>query len=872
MLGTVTFIFCAFMTVLMFLLITGDMHAFRGTIVQKAAIFVTQSIPRIFGSLCAMVCPKKIVSCCGGCKDYCFFEKNPFVQLFYVFIAAGVSYGYLGHIRHVIPSQTIPTYHSWVIVCLADPGVIPPTPGPEQKKHYNYPHDFYMYPDQKICPVCHILRPPRSKHCRLCNRCVSKFDHHCAWLNNCVGAGNYRYFLLFLLSNTITCIYTVIMSYRSLRDIVVRDQYMKMVFRETTTGRYIPMSYSLLVRVLLNRYLGVVLAGIFTGVIFIVLVGFFAYHLYLTARNTTTNETFKLSDGEEEKEFAKRIALGKFPKNFDLSKISSSGKARLRQALAEPVMNIYDRGVLANFWEMLHPLHKRNLAQPVDFPAMKKRDEAVSRYQEEVRKMKAQTPPPPPEKADKPAKARRQRDQLGNDRFPINKGNLGQELELRASDWGSSGTGSPRAGRGLPQRNTLTITAPVVRPPTLCDISMLGTLIFVFCAFMTVLMFLSISQNMHVFRGTIVQKAAIFVTQSIPRIFASLCAMVCPKKIASRCDGCQNICIFERNPLVKFFYGFITAGVSYTYFGHIRHVIPSETIPTYHSVTFPLTIAFSIVSWVIVRLADPGVIPPTPGPDQKKHYNNYPHDFYMFPDQKICPVCQILRPPRSKHCRLCNRCVSKFDHHCPWLNRCVGAGNYHYFLLFLLSNAILCIYTVMISYRSLRDIAVRDQYMKMVFRETTTGRYIPMSYSLLVRVLWDRHLAVVWAGIFTGFISIVLVGFLTYHLSLTVRNITTNESIKLSDCEKEKELAKRIDMGKFPENFDLSTLPRLRQALAEPVMNIYDRGVLANFGEMFSPLHKRKSAQPVHFPAMKKRDEAVSRYHREAMKVPSTTD
>lgn len=49
----------------------------------------------------------------------------------------------------------------------------------------------------------------------------------------------------------------------------------------------------------------------------------------------------------------------------------------------------------------------------------------------------------------------------------------------------------------------------------------------------------------------------------------------------------------------------------------------------------------------------------------------------------MCPDCEVLRTPRSKHCAICNRCVERFDHHCPWINTCVGIHNHNAFLTFI---------------------------------------------------------------------------------------------------------------------------------------------------------------------------------------------
>lgn len=40
--------------------------------------------------------------------------------------------------------------------------------------------------------------------------------------------------------------------------------------------------------------------------------------------------------------------------------------------------------------------------------------------------------------------------------------------------------------------------------------------------------------------------------------------------------------------------------------------------------------------------------------------------------------------------------MERFDHHCPWVNNCVGTKNHHYFILFLVSVAVLLL-TVIIT-------------------------------------------------------------------------------------------------------------------------------------------------------------------------------
>ena len=81
----------------------------------------------------------------------------------------------------------------------------------------------------------------------------------------------------------------------------------------------------------------------------------------------------------------------------------------------------------------------------------------------------------------------------------------------------------------------------------------------------------------------------------------------------------------------------------------------------------------------VLSLRDPGYL--------KRENDDDPDEFLKlliaYDAVLLCPDCQVLKTPRSRHCADCNRCVDTFDHHCPWINNCVGHNNYKIFYSFI---------------------------------------------------------------------------------------------------------------------------------------------------------------------------------------------
>jgi len=160
------------------------------------------------------------------------------------------------------------------------------------------------------CDICDAAKPPGTHHCRRCNRCVYRMDHHCVFLNTCVGAGNHRYFLLFLFWVALATLYVAVCSFIVVRRILREKRIDRLDVIEAlrVTGklpdlRGLLMSMqgvgSLLSTValpIITLYSDIVgwetvILFVVSGTTFVLVLGMLGYHLSLSYRGVSQLES-----------------------------------------------------------------------------------------------------------------------------------------------------------------------------------------------------------------------------------------------------------------------------------------------------------------------------------------------------------------------------------------------------------------------------------------------------------------------------------------------------------------------------------------------------------------------------------------------------
>ncbi|XP_075686642.1 palmitoyltransferase ZDHHC4 isoform X1 [Rhinoderma darwinii] len=174
--------------------------------------------------------------------------------------------------------------------CTIDPGRV--TKQNEALCIRVYDYDEIMFHRSNKCPTCHLIKPARSKHCGVCGSCIQRFDHHCVWVNNCIGALNIRYFLLYLLSLTLTVASLAAVITTFLLQVVLLSHMMTAAYVDSEGYEEIA-SLVYVIQHLFLTFPRIVYTLGFLFLLIMFLGGYTCFLCYLSITNRTTNEWYK---------------------------------------------------------------------------------------------------------------------------------------------------------------------------------------------------------------------------------------------------------------------------------------------------------------------------------------------------------------------------------------------------------------------------------------------------------------------------------------------------------------------------------------------------------------------------------------------------
>ncbi|KAK3899861.1 Palmitoyltransferase SWF1 [Staphylotrichum tortipilum] len=258
-------------------------------------------------------------------------------------------------------------------------------------------------------------------------------------------------------------------------------------------------------------------------------------------------------------------------------------------------------------------------------------------------------------------------------------------------------------------------------------------------------------------------------------------------RVTSSCTRFGTYIMYDRHPTVLIFFLVLLLGSEALY---LPPAWPQ--LSPFTKITGTLSILLPYLFLYLSAFTDPGSITPSNHHDEMARY---PYDFSLFHPGASCSTCLHLKPARSKHCSLCRRCVARADHHCIFINNCVGAGNHHYFLLLLLSTAILTTYGGLLGIHLMTtQMRLRFPTWSLLPWRANAGAGMSLTQWLIV---WSWGMQVgghpgSGSAVAMGAVTLLALmtsplvwGLLGYHVWLVYCGTTTNEAMKWADWQVE---------------------------------------------------------------------------------------
>lgn len=278
-------------------------------------------------------------------------------------------------------------------------------------------------------------------------------------------------------------------------------------------------------------------------------------------------------------------------------------------------------------------------------------------------------------------------------------------------------------------------------------------------------------------KGPIAAASRVFFVH-IPNAFYLISAKLLGVNGTARAQYYAMFIFIELNPFFQLIYLTLSIGGYVIFYVYGFPYIPNAFVPEFHKYTGSFVYFVALLTFMLASIVPPGVITKS---NLKDHLSLFKYDGVLYKPAD-CGTCKMQKPARSKHCKICRVCVSKQDHHCIWINQCVGYSNYKYFLAFILSHSVICLYAGQVGVLIMMHIIEEEKLLTAVFTDGY-GNQMQSTWTIIFQYLMQRYPAFVFIVILCLMMGLVLGGFFLYHLNMAGKNVTSNERIKLLNNE-----------------------------------------------------------------------------------------
>mmetsp|Transcript_28685 Transcript_28685/g.31854 ORF Transcript_28685/g.31854 Transcript_28685/m.31854 type:complete len:386 (+) Transcript_28685:12-1169(+) len=361
-----TIIYITCVVLLIYTLIFGETKSHKNGPIGWLHNIITKKLWIWLSDLTLAVCGKTCHTKCTSICEYVCTERNPFMMIFYYSLIIGGYIIFMLKCWPHIPGPYLPAINLYIphffvggvllwhyYVTISDPGEITKQNFGYYAKLYDYDHLLYF--PGRVESRTGLKRLPRAKYCGISKKYVARFDHFCPWVNTTVGARNLYSFLLFLFSTAALCLYCGYVGIAVLMGVIERHGLWDLTYTNKA-GELVTMSLLQLLQVLLVNFSGVFALALFTSIVSVVLFAFALFHVSLIWYGVTTYETFKWNDLKTD--IIPQLLTFKEPLDEDEQDylsykwISLIYKRLDSIGPVEKIVNIYNRGIKDNFYEV----------------------------------------------------------------------------------------------------------------------------------------------------------------------------------------------------------------------------------------------------------------------------------------------------------------------------------------------------------------------------------------------------------------------------------------------------------------------------------------------------------------------------------------